>query len=193
MSNPLRILQAVDARLHQPVELFLYGRAAVALGFENPPASASQTLDVDGIIPRGTDDQYGPDAEWWEAIQRANEELESEGLYLTHLFDEAQVILRPNWREEAWPLEISGLRFIAPKRPATIDLILTKMMRGPGDIEDMADVRFYLAREPGLGTEELQAAFGSAVGEEVDAETWRLFREAQPAVLKMAQEPRFAR
>ena len=148
MSNPLRILQAVDSRLHQPVELYLYGRAAVALGFKDPPKSASQTLDVDGIIPRGTDHQYGPDAEWWEAIQGANEQLESEGLYLTHLFDEAQVILRPNWREHALALEIPGLRFIAPKRPATIDLILTKMMRGPGDIEDMTDVQFYLEREP---------------------------------------------
>lgn len=186
MNNPLRILQAVDSRLHQPVELFLYGRAAVALGFEDPPASASQTLDVDGIIPRDTDDQYGPDAEWWHAIEGANDELQSEGLYLTHLFDEAQVILRPNWREQAVRLEIPGLRLIAPWRPATIDLILTKMMRGPDDTEDMADVRFYLEREPSLGAEELRAAFASAVGEEVHPETWRLFEMAQRVVLEMA-------
>ena len=188
MNNPLRILQAVDSRLHQPVELFLYGRAAVALGFKDPPASASHTLDVDGIIPRDTDDQYGPGADWWQAIEGANEELAGEGLYLTHLFDEAQVILRPNWREQALTLEIPGLRFIAPRRPATIDLILTKMMRGPDDTEDMADVRFYLEREPSLGTEELRVAFMSAVGEEVDSETWRLFDRAQSAVLTMLQE-----
>ena len=64
-------------------------------------------------------------------------------------------------------------------------------MRGPGDTEDMADVRFYLEREPSLGTEELLTAFGSAVGEEVATETWRLFSDAQPIVLMMAREPRF--
>ena len=82
-----------------------------------------------------------------------------------------QVILRPNWREQALTLEVPGLRFIVPRRPATIGLILTKMMRGPDDTEDVAEVRFYLEREPSLGMEELQAAFMSVVGEEVDPDT----------------------
>ena len=52
MNNPLRILQAVDAKLDQPVEFFLFGRAALVPGFADPPPEASATYDVDGIIPR---------------------------------------------------------------------------------------------------------------------------------------------
>ena len=51
MNNPLRILQAVDARLDQPIELYLFGRAALVLGFADPPPEAAATQDVDGIIP----------------------------------------------------------------------------------------------------------------------------------------------
>ena len=53
----------------------------------------------------------------------------------------------------------------------------------------MADVRFYLEREPGIGVAELQAAFASAVGSDVP-EIWQLFASAQPVVLTMVQELR---
>ena len=43
----------LDKGLDHEVTLVIYGRAAIALGFENPPDAVKHTLDVDGIIPSG--------------------------------------------------------------------------------------------------------------------------------------------
>jgi hypothetical protein len=51
MSNPLVILQALDRHLDHPVELTLYGRAALALGFSPHLPQHETTQDVDAIIP----------------------------------------------------------------------------------------------------------------------------------------------
>ena len=51
MNNPLHILQTLDRHLDHPVELTLYGRAALALGFEHHNHNHETTLDVDVIIP----------------------------------------------------------------------------------------------------------------------------------------------
>jgi hypothetical protein len=186
MNNPLRILQAVDARLEHSIEFFLFGRAAIALGFVDPPAEAAATQDVDGIVPRDLDGALQANDQWWTALAAANAELAAEGLYLTHLFDEEQIVLRGNWREQVVEVPNPALRFLALRRPATIDLILTKMMRGP-DPDDMQDVRFYLKREPRIGLAELEAAFAAAVGPDIP-EIWRLFTAAQPIVRAMARE-----
>jgi hypothetical protein len=37
MSNPLRILKALDQHLTLPAEITLFGRAALALGYPEPP------------------------------------------------------------------------------------------------------------------------------------------------------------
>lgn len=186
MNNPLRILQTVDAKLDHLIEFFLFGRAALVLGFDEPPAGATATQDVDGIIPRDHLAALRTDDQWWKALKAANDELEVEGLYLTHLFDEEQIILRANWREQVVNIPSPSLRFLVLRRPATLDLVLTKMMRGP-DPDDMADVRFYLEREPNIGISELQAAFEAAVGPDIP-EIWQLFAAAKPVVLAMAQE-----
>ena len=188
MNNPLRILQAVDTRLDQPIEFILFGRAALVLGFSAPPPEAAATQDVGGIIPRDLLATLQANEKWWTALQTANDELAAEGLYLAHLFDEEQIILRTTWREQVVDVPNPGLRFLALRRPATIDLILTKMMRGP-DPDDMADVRFYLEREPDIGVAELQAAFASAVGPDIP-EIWQLFAAVKPVVLAMAWEIR---
>ena len=111
MNNPLRILQAVDAQLDQPIEFFLFGRAALVLGFADPPAEAGATEDVDGIIPRDLLATLQANERWWAALQAANDELATEGLYLTHLFDEEQIILRPNWRKEVVTVSNPGCVF----------------------------------------------------------------------------------
>lgn len=48
--NPQRILSALDERLTAPVELTLYGRAALQLGFDNAPEECSLTRDVDAVL-----------------------------------------------------------------------------------------------------------------------------------------------
>lgn len=67
-------------------------------------------------------------------------------------------------------------------RPATLDLILTKMARG--DENDLADIGLLLAREP-LGADELRAAFARARVPDIP-ETQALFRAAQPKVVALA-------
>ncbi len=51
MNNPARILQTLERHLKGPTELTIFGRAALALGFEQPPELVSHSLDVDAIIP----------------------------------------------------------------------------------------------------------------------------------------------
>ena len=50
VANPERLLFTLDAGLDHAVRLIVYGRSAVWLGFDNPPAAAA-TKDVDAIIP----------------------------------------------------------------------------------------------------------------------------------------------
>lgn len=190
MNNPLRILEAVDARLGQTVELCLFGRAALALEFDNPPQASMATQDVDAIIPRDLVASLHHNLDWWAALESANRELESEGLYLTHLFEEEQVILRSNWRQHAVAMKNPGLRFLRLQRPATTDPILTKMMRS-ADPQDMEDVRFYLNVQPDISAECLQTAFALATGPDVP-EIWEHFEAAKPAVLAMAGAKRQA-
>ena len=49
-SNAHRILTALGARLNADVELTLYGRAALHLGFPNPPAEFALSSDVDAVL-----------------------------------------------------------------------------------------------------------------------------------------------
>jgi hypothetical protein len=51
VNNPLTILQSLDRHLDHPVELTLYGRAALALGFPSHAPHHETTQDVDAIIP----------------------------------------------------------------------------------------------------------------------------------------------
>jgi hypothetical protein len=155
MNNPWRILQTLDRHLTASAEITLFGRGALALGYASSPAAFAASHDVDGILPLAwlaADDEH---LDFWEAQQRTNVELEPEGLYLTHLFRELEVILTPDWlsRRVRIPMEFSHL---AVFRPATLDLILTKMARG--DENDLADIGFLLDREP-LTADQLRSAF----------------------------------
>jgi hypothetical protein len=180
MNNPLRILQTLDRHLTAPAEITLFGRAALALGYAPTPAAFAATHDVDAILPlawlAAEDENLG----FWEAQQRTNAELEPEGLYLTHLFRELEVILTPDWlsRRVRIPLE---LRHLAVFRPATLDLILTKMARR--DENDLADIGFLLTRQP-LTADQLRAAFAHARVPDIP-ETQALFLAAQPKVLAL--------
>lgn len=143
-SNPLRILRLLDGFLTEPQTLYVYGRSALALGFPDAPQPVHATMDVDAILPardllalEGNDD-------FWQAQARTNEALAGDGLYFTHLFVEHQVILSADWLEFVVPLSFPEFRRIRLFRPATADLILTKMMRV--DPQDREDIRFLLAQ-----------------------------------------------
>jgi len=181
MSNPLRILRTLDQNLTLPAEITLFGRSALALGYPQSPDHFHNTQDVDGILPLAW--LQPPDAhqDFWQAVERTNIELEPDGLYLTHLFREIDVILQPDWFSQRLRLDV-GLRKLAVFRPATIDLILTKMARA--DDDDLQDIRFLLRQET-LTQEQLERAFGRARVPDVE-EIRELFNRARPKVLSLA-------
>ena len=180
MSNPLRILKLLDQNLGEPTEITLFGRSALALGFPQAPEHFHNTQDVDGILPLAWLEPPEGHQDFWQAVQRTNAALEPEGLYLTHLFREIDVILQPDWIERRVRLDL-GLSQLTTFRPASVDLILTKMARG--DDEDLQDIRFILQQEP-FSRGQLETAFERARVPDL-TEIRELFNRSKPRVLAL--------
>jgi hypothetical protein len=137
----------------------LCGRAAICLGFEGIDEAHRATQDVDAILRIGQLEEFDADREFWYAVERTNQLLEPRGLYITHLFPEDLVFLRPDWHEHILPVLRPPTRHLKLFRPHTIDLILTKMMRGD-DPQDMEDIAF-MVRHDGITREEMEPAFAN--------------------------------
>jgi hypothetical protein len=183
MNNPLYILQTLDRHLTKPTEITIFGRAALALGFPNSPAAFATTQDVDAILPLSWLAAGDENLDFWQAQQKTNAELEPSGLYITHLFRELEIILTPDWLTRRIRVALK-LQKLTVFRPATLDLILTKMARG--DENDLADIRFLLAQEK-ISVAALQAAFAQARVPDVP-ELRELFSKAQPQVLAAVKQ-----
>lgn len=159
MSHPELIIRTLDSHLSKPTGLILYGRAALALGFPAAPHAFHATMDVDAILPEVEMTAIESDDAFWEAIEKTNEQLENSGLYLTHLFTDSQIILRPDWLKHLVPIPLEGLQFLQLRRPSAGDLILTKMMRI--DPQDRSDIEFLLSQTT-LNAEQLENLIASA-------------------------------
>jgi hypothetical protein len=183
-AHPERLLLALDESLDHDFRLIIYGRSAIWLGFDNPPAAAATTQDVDAIIPNDQVQALADDLRFWDARDAVNARFKSEGLYITHLFPESEVFLRRDWMRHIIPLSHLRLNHLKLFRPATIDLVLTKMMRG-NDEQDMADVQFII-RHDRITEAQLFEAFSNmkpiALAELRDA-----FEQAKPVVLTFAR------
>jgi hypothetical protein len=184
MDNPSLILRTVDGRLDHEVLLILYGRSAVCLGFNNPPPEAAKTQDVDAIISFAQSKQLESDPAFWDAIEGANAELAAQGLYITHLFSEKGIFLRRDWHQHIVPVVRPALRWLRLFRPATVDLVLTKMMRG-NDPQDMADAEFMICHDH-ITEAQLVEAFSQMQPFEL-VEMRDAFERAKPIVLKLAR------
>jgi hypothetical protein len=182
--NAERILGALDRGLDHEVSLVIYGRAAIALGFDSPPEAVTRTLDVDVIIPVTQVERFRHDMNFWDAQEAANRELQKEGLYLTHLFEADQVFLRRDWERHLVPLHRPATRWLRLFRPATLDLILTKMMRGD-DAQDMADVAF-LIRHDRITPQQIESALAEALIPDLQ-ELRDAFERAKPLVRDLAR------
>ena len=145
MTNPEKILTSLDRHLTEPMTMTVYGRAAIALAYPSD-AQFAATLDVDVIIPSFEVAATDANEQFWLALEASNKELEADGLYLTHLFLEEQVILRPGWLEKREGLFVPGVEHLTLFRPSVPDLILTKMMRV--DPQDRQDICFLLSKHP---------------------------------------------
>jgi Nucleotidyltransferase of unknown function (DUF6036) len=181
MSNPLRILRTLDQHLTLPAEITLFGRSALALGYSESPEHFHNTQDVDGILPLAWLQPPDEHEDFWKAVQCTNMELEPDGLYLTHLFRETDVILQPDWLDRCVRLEV-GFGKLSVFRPATIDLVLTKMARA--DEDDLQDIQFLL-RQESLTHEQLEAAFARARVPDVP-EIQNIFNRARSKVIALA-------
>lgn len=161
MTNAEIIVRSLDDRLDHEVSLVLYGRAAIALGFDQAPEAAGKSMDVDVILRDSTASELDADDQFWNAQEQLNHDLENRGLYMTHMFTEHQVFLRSTWEQDLVPITSVSLRWLRLLRPATVDLILTKMMRGD-DAQDLSDVEFMI-RHDRVKSEDLERAFASAI------------------------------
>ncbi|HEY0793940.1 MAG TPA: hypothetical protein VGD78_22955 [Chthoniobacterales bacterium] len=143
-ANPHRILKILDRNLAHSAELTLFGRAALALGFGQALPEWGESLDVDIIVASHLSATLDQDDQFWAAIEATNGQLASSGLYVAHIFDEEQLIIRPDWYVQKQRIHLRDLGKITLYRPATLDLILTKMARAD-DPEDRRDVLTMIA------------------------------------------------
>ena len=80
LSNAERIALALDELLVQEVSLVVYGRAAIALGFEDVPDLVKLSLDVDVILRNSQGPALDTNDLFWKAQEVVNEILEKDGL-----------------------------------------------------------------------------------------------------------------
>ena len=185
MSNAARIVTTLDSLLTKEASLILYGRASIALGFENPPEATLHSMDVDALLTTSYESAFAEVPEFWVAQEKLNQVLDDEGLYMTHIFPADLVFLRSQWESEVLPVLRPTLKFLRLFRPATIDLILTKMMRG-NDEQDLQDVDFMI-RHDRVTQQQIEDAFRDAVIPDC-AELREAYDRARPTVLTLAQK-----
>lgn len=157
MNHPETIIRTLDGHLLRPTRLILYGRAAIALGFNNAPACSFSTLDVDAILPAVEIARIDADEQFWNALEKTNDQLRPSGLYVTHLFMDTQLLIGRAWLDDLQEIHLPNLKHLSVFRPSTEDLILTKMMRV--DPQDRSDIEF-LTKDCGL----TQARFDQIAG-----------------------------
>ena len=158
VTHPQRILRLLDRYLTHPVELTLYGRAALTLGFGETPEEYALSLDVDAVMWLGQAEVLNETTNFWDAVDRTNAELSESGLYISHFFAEDQVILRPQWRQERVALTGDWTN-LTLHRLGDLDLLLSKLMRD--DPIDHADAMF-IVRRTALGRPEIECALREA-------------------------------
>jgi hypothetical protein len=140
VNNAERILSALDAKLKKPVELTLYGRAAFVLGFKNTPKEFARSKDIDAILWLGQADELARTTNFWEAVEGVNQAFCDQELYVSHLFEENQVVLTPEWKEQRVRIDGPWKKL----RLGNVDLFLSKLMRN--DPQDIADAKFLVGR-----------------------------------------------
>lgn len=177
--NALTILRALDERLDASVELTLYGRAAIQLGYRNPPDDVLLSLDVDAVFWIGQAEQLNEETNFWQSIEEVNRTLSKDGLYISHFFTEDMVILRECWKQAR---EVINLKFsrLNLYRLSDIDLLLSKLMRD--DPQDLQDALF-IVRSAGLTASDIRQALQDARFPSVP-EVVEQFRAASDRLLK---------
>lgn len=179
MTHAERILGCLDCHLTSRVELTLYGRAALTLGFGQTPEDYALSHDVDAVLWLGQAEALTESTNFWQAVDRTNAELADEDLYVSHFFTEDQVVLLPDWRDNRIPLPGNWKRLVL-HRLGNLDLVLSKLMRD--DPIDRSDALF-IVRSAALTAEDVRAAVARAVLPESE-EIHEQFASASARLLK---------
>ena len=149
----------MDGFLDEPIELVLYGKAALHCLFPKE-SDFEVTNDVDIIIPSIQVQPIEERHDFWDALEKTNQALEQHGLYMTHLFEESQVLIHKDWMDNRIQLTKHLLTKLELFVLAPIDLALTKMMRI--DPEDRKDLEFII-RKANLRVEQLKSHWEGAI------------------------------
>ena len=88
--NTLKILATLDKYLRSEIDLFIYGKSALHLLYEGDHR-ITVTNDVDLIVPELQVQVFDKRIDFWDALEKTNQDLEKSSLYLTHIFDEKQI------------------------------------------------------------------------------------------------------
>lgn len=142
----------------------LLGGAALTLGYGLDRATEDVDLLQDDAEVRALIDT----AEFGEAVEATNAELEPRGLYLTHIWGPEQLILAQGWRERCRPLALASLQKLELQVLGPVDLIISKLVRA--DDGDLRDMEFLLTRHTTVS--EVEALLPSITVPEVFAESW---------------------
>lgn len=136
------ILSTLDRHLRGPASLRLLGGAALILGY----GLERSTEDADLLLEQGELEALVERAEFGEALDATNRELEPLGLYLSHIWGPEQQILTPRWKGSCRPLPRDpSWKWLDVSVLGPLDLLVGKLARA--DEEDLEDIRFIISRE----------------------------------------------
>jgi hypothetical protein len=172
---PELILRTLDRHLTGPAEICVIGGAALILGYH----LRRTTEDADLVMDDAECQALIERANFAEAVEATNRELEPQRLYLTHIWGPEQLPLSPHWRSQVRNISMNGLQHLRVSCLGPLDLILSKLARG--DDADLADIAWVVQMEnlePNLILESVKTAQVPPILTEVFAsarvrlETW---------------------
>lgn len=169
------ILETLDRHLRGSGTVRLLGGAALTLGYGLERSTEDVDLLQDDAEVRALIDG----AEFGEALQATNAELEPRGLYLSHIWGPEQLILARDWRTRCRPLTLPSLERLRLEVLSAPDLVISKLARA--DDGDLRDMEFLLREHTSVA--EVESLLPSVAVPEVFAESWPSARSALAQLL----------
>ncbi len=173
------ILRTLDRHLSGPAEIRIFGGAALVLGY----GRQRSTEDADLLMDDAECAVLVDTADFGNAIDRTNAELEPLGLYLTHIWGPEQQVLAPGWRERCRPLALNGLVHLRLSMLGPLDIIVSKLARA--DEIDLQDILWLVANEH-LSPGQVWAGVDKAVAPDILVDA---FAEARTRLARVLPRP----
>lgn len=163
-SHARLILETLDRHLSGPAHVRLLGGAAFILAY----GRNRTTEDADLLLDDREVQTLIEQADFGQALEATNAELEPLGLYLTHIWGPEQQILTPQWRENCRPVPLALTR-LTVSALGPLDLICSKLARA--DDLDLEDIE-WLVMTLSLPVDSVLEAARTAIVPDVLRSTW---------------------